>query len=234
MWLSVVMSATPHSPTPAIPAATVLLLRGGSRDLEVLMVRRDSRLAFAGGHWVFPGGRVDPADEAGDELTTAQRAAAREAHEEAGLVVEPSTLVAWSHWTPPPESPKRFSTWFFAAAAPAGAVIIDDGEIRDHRWTRADAALAAHRAGEAELSPPTFITLHQLLTHTSAEQALRYATSRDPERFATHLGNSAAGPVALYHGDAAYDGADPDAPGPRHRVVMNPGEWTYERGGRDS
>ena len=27
------------------------------------MVRRTSRLAFAGGMWVFPGGRVDPAEE---------------------------------------------------------------------------------------------------------------------------------------------------------------------------
>ncbi len=46
-----------------IPAATVLLLRNGESGVEVLMVRRNSKIAF-GGMWVFPGGRVDEADAA--------------------------------------------------------------------------------------------------------------------------------------------------------------------------
>ena len=223
------MTSEPAPVPHTIPAATVLLLRDGHDELEVLMVRRDSRLAFAGGHWVFPGGRVDPEDAADDELLTAQNAAAREAHEEAGLIVDPVGLVAWSHWTPPVESPKRFSTWFFAAAAPDGDVTIDDGEIRDHRWTSAHHALHLHRAGDAELSPPTFITLHQLAQHASAVDALTHAKGRDPELFATHLQNAAAGPVALYHGDAAYLGPDPDVTGPRHRVEMRADGWRYVR-----
>lgn len=44
-----------------IPAATVLLLRNGESGVEVLMVRRNSEIAF-GGMWVFPGGRVDSTD----------------------------------------------------------------------------------------------------------------------------------------------------------------------------
>ncbi len=44
-----------------IPAATVLLLRNGESGVEVLMLRRNSKIAF-GGMWVFPGGRVDDAD----------------------------------------------------------------------------------------------------------------------------------------------------------------------------
>jgi 8-oxo-dGTP pyrophosphatase MutT (NUDIX family) len=43
-------------------AATVLLLRESSGELEVLMMRRDSALSFMAGMWVFPGGRLDPAD----------------------------------------------------------------------------------------------------------------------------------------------------------------------------
>ena len=46
----------------AVPAATVILLRDGEDGLETLMLRRNSKLAFAGGHWVFPGGRVDADD----------------------------------------------------------------------------------------------------------------------------------------------------------------------------
>ena len=34
-------------------------------DLEVLLARRSSKLAFHGGAWVFPGGRIDPDDYAG-------------------------------------------------------------------------------------------------------------------------------------------------------------------------
>jgi len=43
-------------------AATVLLLRESEGELEVLMMRRGTGLAFMGGMWVFPGGRVDACD----------------------------------------------------------------------------------------------------------------------------------------------------------------------------
>ena len=46
---------------PAIPAATVVLLRDYSSQLEVLMLHKASQIAF-GGMWVFPGGRIDDAD----------------------------------------------------------------------------------------------------------------------------------------------------------------------------
>lgn len=50
------------------PAATVMLLRPsrhgrGRGDVEVFMLRRSPRMAFAPGAVVFPGGRVDPGDE---------------------------------------------------------------------------------------------------------------------------------------------------------------------------
>mgnify|MGYP003343572357 CR=1 FL=1 len=49
-------------PQPAVPAATVIVLRDTADGLETLMLRRASKLSFAGGLWVFPGGRVDDAD----------------------------------------------------------------------------------------------------------------------------------------------------------------------------
>ena len=71
-----------------------------------------------------------------------------ESTEEAGLVVDPSGLVWFAHWTPPTGTgtQRRFATWFFAARAPSGAVTVDDGEIRDHQWIRpADAFAPARR-----------------------------------------------------------------------------------------
>ena len=47
---------------PAKPAATVMLLRHLEGSLEVFMLRRTNAAAFAGGMYVFPGGRVDDAD----------------------------------------------------------------------------------------------------------------------------------------------------------------------------
>jgi 8-oxo-dGTP pyrophosphatase MutT (NUDIX family) len=47
----------------ARPAATILLLRDGANGLEVFMVVRHQAIEFAGGALVFPGGRVEEADQ---------------------------------------------------------------------------------------------------------------------------------------------------------------------------
>jgi 8-oxo-dGTP pyrophosphatase MutT (NUDIX family) len=214
----------------AVPAATVVLLRDGDDGLEVLMLRRASTIAF-GGMWVFPGGRIDPGDldEDGGELAAAGRAAVREAFEEAAVVVDPATLVPSAHWMPPPGAPRRFATWFFLAPAPPGAeVAVDDGEIREHAWLRPADALARRDAGTVELAPPTWVTLWRLAEVGDVATALAGARARQPERFETHIAAGSAGPVAVWHGDAAYPDGDLDRPGPRHRLSMLPGGWCYE------
>lgn len=55
--------ASPDSPAPPRLAATVILLRDADA-LEVLMLRRHKRSGFAASAWVFPGGVVDPGDNA--------------------------------------------------------------------------------------------------------------------------------------------------------------------------
>jgi 8-oxo-dGTP pyrophosphatase MutT (NUDIX family) len=49
------------------PAATIVLLREGAGELEVLLLRRVRSSGFVPGAWVFPGGRVD-GDDAGPSL----------------------------------------------------------------------------------------------------------------------------------------------------------------------
>jgi 8-oxo-dGTP pyrophosphatase MutT (NUDIX family) len=49
-------------PDVARPAATVLLVRDGPHGVQVYLQRRPRRFGFAGGLWVYPGGRVDEAD----------------------------------------------------------------------------------------------------------------------------------------------------------------------------
>lgn len=63
---------------PAIPAATLIVMRDRiSASPELLMVERSASMAFAGGAMVFPGGRVDAADEALGALHDGSDAAAR-------------------------------------------------------------------------------------------------------------------------------------------------------------
>jgi len=78
---------------PAIPAATLIVMR--DRDdapPDLLMVERSAGMAFAGGAMVFPGGRIDAADEAlaatQDHSDSAARIAAiRETVEETSIAV---------------------------------------------------------------------------------------------------------------------------------------------------
>lgn len=217
----------------AIPAATVILLRDGEQGLETLMLRRNSKLEFAGGMWVFPGGRVDPGDyppDGPDDVEAAVReAAVREAEEEAGLRPEPDSLVPFAHWTPPRVAIKRFATWFFVAEAPTGAVTIDDGEIHEHTWARPADALARRDAGEVELAPPTWVTLDRLARSATVADALAEARSNPAEAFVTAIGKDGDDLVAMWHGDAGYESGDATAPGPRHRLVMSVERWSYLR-----
>jgi 8-oxo-dGTP pyrophosphatase MutT (NUDIX family) len=93
---------------PIRPAATVIIAREAGADTEIFMLRRTSRASFAGGMFVFPGGRVDGDDHLhkydavrqgpsesqgpqrlalGDEWRGYWVAGIRESFEEAGLLL---------------------------------------------------------------------------------------------------------------------------------------------------
>lgn len=232
-------------PARVVPAATVVPLREGSGGIEVLLLRRSSRGAF-GGMWVFPGGQVDPVDlqdvdgrgtevdaapgtGSPAEIAAARRAAVREAKEEADLDLDEASLVTHSFWLPPAEAPRRFATWFFLAPA-GGEIVIDHGEIREHRWLPPAEAMAARDRGEIELAPPTFMTLWWLSTQRTVPAAVSAAATREPERFQTRVALDRSGRLAatLWAGDAGYDDGDVEKPGPRRRMWMAPDGWRVE------
>ncbi|MCY3849171.1 MAG: NUDIX domain-containing protein [Acidimicrobiaceae bacterium] len=226
-----------HGDSPAIAAATVVLLRNAEDGIETLMLRKNSKIAF-GGMWVFPGGRVDDSDRIGaggttlDDVAAARNAAAREAHEEAEIDVDPDSMVIFAHWIPPAIAPKRYATWFFAARVKdrrddEGAVRVDEGEIVEGEWMTPKACLQRHHEGEVELAPPTWVTLATLRGHNSAEAALDYLKTRTPRHHATRIGNSEQGPVAMWAGDGGYEANDATLGGPRHRLEMFPDGYRY-------
>ena len=111
------------------PAATVVLVRDGPEGMETLLLRRNKAVKFAGGSWVFPGGRIDKADYGNsmDDIEAAARVAAvRETKEEADLVIDESGLIYFAHWTTPPEAPKRFATWFYISIVDTEQSVVVD------------------------------------------------------------------------------------------------------------
>ena len=165
--------------TPPRQAATVIVLRGGTERLEVLLVKRTPHARFMGGVWVFPGGAVDADEGEGD---AAHRVAAlRELEDEAGIVIDdPAALVKFSRWITPPEVVVRFDTHFFLAALPPGQEpSIDREEIVDEGWFAPDEALAAHQRGDIALVFPTIKHLEQLAAFASADALLAHARGRE-------------------------------------------------------
>ena len=158
----------------AVPrvAATVILLRGGSDTLELLLVRRTPQARFMGGVWVFPGGAVDTAEGEGDAANRA--AAVRELEEEAAVAgVDPADLVLFSRWITPEEVAIRFDTWFYLAEAPAGAEPRVDGEeCVDLGWFTPQGALDAAERGEIDLVFPTVKHLEQLAPYGTTQELL--------------------------------------------------------------
>lgn len=214
---------------PIRPAATVVVLRDARDGLEVLLLRRSSKLVFHGGAWVFPGGRLDLEAGETDDDAGARAAGAREAREEAGLALDPRALVPLSHWTTPEGQPRRFATWFYLAQADGAPVRVDGGEIQEHRWATPAAALAAQRAGEIELPPPTFVTLSVLAGRPTAAEALAAAASEAPLVYLPRIVHGAEGAASLYPGDAGWEARDADCAGARHRLLFHPGGWRYLR-----
>ncbi len=225
------------TPAPARPSASVAVVRQSAAELEVLLVKRNEKIAFHGGAWVFPGGRVDETDSIGcvqsgerGEVMLAARAAVREAREEAGLVLDTEVLLPFAHWTTPATLPKRFATWFFLAeTAPEATVNIDQSEIVEHCWTTPAQALALQASGDMNLPGPTYVSLLRFLEFQSATALNHHLCAHEIQRFLPRLAKLDGGHCAVYEEDAGYHSLDLDTPGRRHRLLMLQQGWQYQR-----
>lgn len=213
------------------PASTVVLLRDTDEGMETLMLKRNKALMFAGGLWVFPGGAIDQADMdagGGDVNAAARIAAAREAQEESGLTPDLDNMVQLSQWTTPTAEPKRFQTWIFAAPiAHDDTVTIDGGEIHDHQWMRVADVVAAHKAGDMGMMPPTYVTLCSLLRYQSTADMIAGEQEIAPPEVLPIFAKEGETFLVMFKGDAGYDNGESTTPGARHRAVMQNGAWEY-------
>ncbi len=177
----------------ARPAATVVLLRPGD-PFEILLLRRNDKVAFMAGSYVFPGGRVDPADYPSpgtalpppaftdlSEVDEAafRRAAVRELQEEASVTIGPGDLAPLAHWVTPEIEIRRYDTRFFLARMPEGQVPRHDaGEMTAMAWMSPRAAIARFEQRELLLPPPTWTTIRQLEKLASIDEVMAWARRR--------------------------------------------------------
>jgi 8-oxo-dGTP pyrophosphatase MutT (NUDIX family) len=112
-----------------------------------------------------------------------------------GLVVRSDLLGVWSGWCTPVFEPKRFRTWFFAAALPPGQLTRDvSTESSSVTWLSARGACDAVDAGELGMLPPTYFTCLEIAQHDTPDEVLAAAPGRTVEMFT---------PTVEVSGDAA-------------------------------
>lgn len=212
------------APVPPRSAATVLLLRETESGLQTYMMKRARTMAFAASAYVFPGGRLDPEDlEQGAllddpafdftalarRLSTNERearglliCAARELQEEAGVEVDPRTLVVIDHWVTPEWEPLRYDVRFFVAYLPDGQDPQPRGtEGVEARWLAPAQAIEEANAGEILLMAPTRAALEHLLEHSQIENLIAAAHAREivPRMDRLHVHDDGSTSFAIVH-----------------------------------
>ncbi|MFZ3471904.1 NUDIX hydrolase [Streptomyces sp. 4.24] len=97
-----------------------------------------------------------------------------------GLVLRSDLLGAWARWITPEFEPRRYDTWFFVAALPAGQRTRNASTEADRTvWIRPADAAAGYDKGELLMMPPTITTLRSLEPYASAAEALAAAPGQD-------------------------------------------------------
>ena len=165
-------------------AATIMLARDNKGELEVLLLKRNKALAFAGGLWVFPGGKIEPLEleQTKNELGAAKLAAVRETKEESDLDIDQDNLIFFRHWTTPDLEPRRYSTWFFYGGVnyDVSKVKIDDSEIKKHLWINPQKALNKLSAGELAMMPPTIMSLQLIRKCKTVKEVYNHLHDIEP------------------------------------------------------
>jgi 8-oxo-dGTP pyrophosphatase MutT (NUDIX family) len=188
-------------------AAAICVRDGGAGEPEVLVVERSPESRFLPGYIAFPGGAVEPGDDAraerwfGSADDEHRAAALRELIEEVGLAVtsggrghqsgngadrrvpsrtgrDPRGLSLGGA----SEVPVRFDARYFAVSVDPGIEPVVDGrEVVSAWWTSPRALLSGWTAGTHKLYWPTWFTVSELAACASRDEvlALRFE-AREP------------------------------------------------------
>jgi len=85
-----------------------------------------------------------------------------------GWMLAFSRLFRWAHWITPEGMPKRYETRFFLMFMHPGQECEPDARETTHGvWISPEKGLMKNLQGEIPLSPPTLVTLHELLQYSN-------------------------------------------------------------------
>ncbi len=91
--------------------------------------------------------------------------------EENNLTLSFSSLYPWRHWITPELMKQRYTTLFFLAVMPEDQTCRpDNAETTNGVWMNPRKGLERNLNGVLLLSPPTLVTLHQLLTFKNLKE----------------------------------------------------------------
>ena len=117
-----------------------------------------------------------------------------------------SALSRWSHWITPALMKRRFDTRFLLAVMPADQFCQPDRkETTEGLWISPKEGLEGNLAGKIPLSPPTLVTLHQLLQYPNLKRLLAESKHRQwGQTFLPRLVPLAKGAVIIEPWDPMY------------------------------
>lgn len=120
-----------------------------------------------------------------------------------------SHLKKWSHWITPEHMKKRFDTLFFIARMPENQHCKpDEKETSTGLWISPQKALEKNLTGTIPMSPPTLITLIQLLNITSYNELEKTLDKHQwTDAIIPRAVKSQDGPVVLMPWDPMYENA---------------------------
>ena len=112
-----------------------------------------------------------------------------------GWIMQLTGLGRWSHWITPELMPKRYDTRFFIVFMPEGQECLPDLiETTRGIWISPEKGLAGNIKGDIPLSPPTLVTLHELLKFPTLKALKKEMKTRTwgeallPRLIASHQG----------------------------------------------
>ena len=138
-----------------------------------------------------------------------------------------TALSPWSHWITPELMKRRFDTRFFMAEMPAGQYCRPDSrETVQGLWISPEEGLTGNMDGKIPLSPPTLVTLHELLKYQSLNDLHTDSCQRPwGQAIFPRLVPLAKGAVIVEPWDPLYGDKDIRiAPGPSRHSILPVGE----------
>ena len=122
----------------------------------------------------------------------------------ADLDLRTDLLRPWANWVTPAGHTRRYDTFFFAAAMPAGQqarLLTSEADLG--QWRVPQALLAEHDVGAVRLMPPTLAMLTDLARAGSVAEVMTAERVVTPVRFRERVGGSAG--IAVGDDSAAAD-----------------------------